>query len=409
MPFATSWHHVPRCAMPRQPSRVSRTGAGTNGTIMTDFVVIGAGVYGAATAWWLARGGARVHVIDERGVASRASGGPGRRGVRANGRDVRELALMGHAYAIWPGLHDELGVAQFHERTGHLLLAETAIDVERARAQAWLQCQHGIRSELLDADAARAREPGLGRDVRAAVFCPEDGVADHDATTRAYAAAAERLGVAMTLGARVRGIEIRGDRAVGVTTTSGERIAAASGVLVLANSAVGDLLRPWQTLPVWNQCLQVLISAPLERVPFRHLTGHLSRTISLKTEGDDRVMVSGGWLARWDDETQQGTPVLESVDGNLAEAVAVYPALAGMRVEAVEVGHQESNCIDGIPIIDSVPQVRNLWYATGWCGHGWAIAPVVSQLLARWALEDERPLLLAPFSHARFSAQSADR
>jgi len=54
--------------------------------------------------------------------------------------------------------------------------------------------------------------------------------------------------------------------------------------------------------------------------------------------------------------------------------------------------------------IDTVPDVHNLWYATGWCGHGWAIAPTISELLARWLLERRRPDALTPFSVARFSS-----
>ncbi len=311
---------------------------------MVDFLVVGAGVYGAATAWWLARGGATVRVLDERAIACRASGGPGRRGVRANGRDARELALMRRAYEDWPLLHEVLDAAPFYERTGHLLLAETESDVERLTAQAWLQRQHGIRSEVLDGSAARAQEPGLSRDVRAAVFCPDDGVAEHAATTRAYAAAAQRLGAEISVGVRVRAIEARGDRAIGVITSAGERIGAGHGVLVLTNSAVRGLVRPWQELPVWNVCLQVLISAPMAHRPFRCLTGHLSRTVSLKLQGEDRVMISGGWRARWDEAAEVGVSLPASVEGNVAEAVHVYPALAGMRIETVDAGHLESYC-----------------------------------------------------------------
>jgi len=41
-------------------------------------------------------------------------------------------------------------------------------------------------------------------------------------------------------------------------------------------------------------------------------------------------------------------------------------------------------------------------FATGWCGHGWAIAPVIADALGAWALTGERPMPLAPFSLARF-------
>ena len=50
---------------------------------MADFVVVGAGVYGAGVALHLAEAGADVVVLDSREVATQASGGPGRRGVRA--------------------------------------------------------------------------------------------------------------------------------------------------------------------------------------------------------------------------------------------------------------------------------------------------------------------------------------
>ena len=94
-----------------------------------DFIIVGAGVYGTATAWWLAQRGASSIVLDSRDIATRASGGPGRRGVRANARDKAELPLMRHAYELWPQLHEVLEAKPFYERTGHLLLGETDEDV----------------------------------------------------------------------------------------------------------------------------------------------------------------------------------------------------------------------------------------------------------------------------------------
>jgi sarcosine oxidase subunit beta len=368
---------------------------------LVDYVIIGAGVYGVATAWWLARGGASVRVLECGEVAGRASGGPGRRGVRANGRDVRELALMRVAYEIWPGLHQELGTAAFYERTGQLLLAETDRDCERARAQAWVQQQQGIDTEILDAGALREREPGLSPAVRLGLLCPLDGVADHGAVTRAYAAAAGRLGVAISTRTPVAAVEIGGGRAVAVRTAGGERIEARHGVFVLGNATVRDLLAPWLRLPVWNECLQVLISEPLDPVPLRHLTGHFGRTVALKPEGADRVMISGGWPGHWDAGAQAGSAIPGSVAGNMAEAAAVYPALSGVAVEVADANHLESFSVDGIPIIDTLPGIENLRYATGWCGHGWAIAPVVARELAQWASCGRRPALLQPFALSR--------
>ena len=303
---------------------------------MTEFIVIGAGVYGSATAWWLAQKGAGVVVLDEREVGTRASGGPGRRGVRANGRDLRELALMPEVYELWPELHQRLEAAPFYERTGQLLLAETEFDQEAALARRWMQQRQGVATEWLDAGAVREREPGLSDAIRGALYCPNDGVANHAAATQAFAAAAKSLGAIVRTQCHVESIEVTGGRAVAVRTAQGERLSATRGVFVLGNSTVAGLVAPWLTLPVWNECLQVLVSAPMGVVPFKHLTGHLSRTVSLKPEGANRVMVSGGWHGRWDQARQTGEALDHAIQGNVNQAAAVYPGLADLRIEVAD-------------------------------------------------------------------------
>ena len=58
--------------------------------------------------------------------------------------------------------------------------------------------------------------------------------------------------------------------------------------------------------------------------------------------------------------------------------------------------------MDDIPVIDRLPDCRNGFFATGWSGHGWAIAPAVADLIVQWAEHDDPPALLAPFSLQRF-------
>ena len=300
-------------------------------------------------------------------------------------------------------VHTALDAEPFYERTGQLLLTETATDVERARARIWMQRQQGIETEFLDADAVRELEPQIGTNINGALYCPNDGVADHYSTKLAFAKAGVSQGVEISTHCGVAEIEATSSRATAVLSREGERIEAARGIFVLTNSNVPRLLQPWLALPTWSECLQVLISEPMDAVPFSHLTGHLSRTVSLKMEGDDRVMVSGGWRGRWDPVVEEGFTIPDAIEGNMREAAHVYPDLEGVQVAVADASHQESLTLDSIPIIDRVGGLENLWYGTGWCGHGWAIAPVVAELLARWALEDERPSLLAPFALQRFS------
>ena len=375
-------------------------------TEKSEFIVIGAGIYGAATAWHLACKGASVKVLEADEIGARASGGPGRRGVRANGRDVRELGLMKRAYEIWPTLHEILKVPPFYEQSGHLLLAESDKQVDELEAQAWLQRKQGIETELLNRDELRTREPGLSHKMKAALYCPQDGVANHSVTTHAYAAAAIRAGVEFITATYAKYIEFNNGQADAVITEDGQRYEAKRGVLLVANAGVQSLLGATQRLPIWNECLQVLISAPLDSVPFSHVTGHIGRTVSLKREGDDRVMISGGWHGSWNPETNQGHTINDAVEANVTEAITLYPLLHDLKIEVSDANHLETFTPDKIPIIDQLDTHINVWYATGWCGHGWAIAPVIAEDLAKWMLNRERPQHLKPFQISRFGDQN---
>ena len=369
---------------------------------MADYVVIGGGVYGVATARRLAESGADIVVLERKAIASGASGGPGRRGVRANGRDLRELPLMQAAYPLWEAIEDDLGESGLYERTGHLQLVGRDQDLPKAAAQAMAQNRFGVETHLLDAAAVRELEPHVEAGVLGAVYCPEDGHADHTRTTRAYAAAARRLGVDIREGAEAVEIAYAGDRATGVRTADGALVAAKAGVLALSNWSVPDLLGDSAPMPVWSEALQVLLSRPLAEVPVRHVVGHFSRTLSIKPEAGDRVMISGGYRGAYDRTTHRGVALQPAIDANVAEAVATYPMLAGMAVEDADADHLESLTIDQVPVIDRRPGCPNLWFATGWCGHGWAIAPIVSDLLADFVLNDACPPLLRPFALSRF-------
>jgi sarcosine oxidase subunit beta len=341
-------------------------------------------------------------VLERKTVASGASGGPGHRGVRANWRDRRELPLMREAYPVWESLHDVLGEDGLFERQGNLKLIGREQDVPMAHAQAWLQNNVGVETHVLDAAQVYELEPHMEPGILGGVLCPLDGSSDHTKTTRAYAAAARRAGAVIREQTEAEGIVYAGGKATGVQLSDGGMVEAAVGVLVLSNWSVADLLRGQAEIPVWSEALQVLVSKPLAEVPNRHVISHTNRTLSLKPEPGNRVMISGGYRGHYDRKTHIGTAIQPSIDANVADAMATYPSLAGIEIEVADAGHLESLSIDQVPVIDRLPECPNLWYGTGWCGHGWAIAPVVSELLARYVLEQTCPDLLRPFALARF-------
>ena len=372
-----------------------------------DHVIVGGGIYGTATAWELARRGADVLVLEREEVACGASGGPGKRGVRANGRDPRELPLARRAYDLWPRLAERIDSPTGYERTGHLLLIEKRMyrlgsGLHAAPARIDLQQRAGIPTDLIEGERLRELEPNLDDRVRAAVHCPMDGVADHGATTRGLASAAERAGATVWEGTGLDDVVLDGDRATGVVTDDGERVSVDGTVLVLSNTHVPEFLekRFGLSLPVSTMLPQVVLTEPVDPVPVRHLIGHDHRTLALKAVGD-RVMISGGWMGRWTDDGVPET-VPEHVEGNVAAARAIYPALETVGIDTADASRAETASVDGVPVIDTVPSAENVLFATGWTGHGFAIAPAVAELLAEWAVDGSRPELLRPFGLDRF-------
>ncbi|MFY0610687.1 MAG: FAD-binding oxidoreductase [Hyphomicrobiaceae bacterium] len=371
---------------------------------MAEFVIIGGGVYGAGVAYWLSQRGAGVRLLEARKIGNGASAGPGRRGTRANGRDLRELPLVRRAHEMWPTLHDRLGVPPFFERTGHLLLIEREQDLAVAEARALLQNQHGTQTHVLKAGQVQDMEPGLSDQIIGALHCPLDGASDHTAVTNAFADAACRAGVEISQDTEAVRLDVSNGRVAAVITSKGERVAVERQLLVLANAGVNALVGDRIQLPVWSRTFQVLLTAPSSSLQLKHLIGHASRTLALKAETGGRIMISGGLPGVWDPESERGTALDTSITANFADAVSVYPGLADVEIELADADHLESSAIDNIPVIDGVPGIENAVYAVGWCGHGWAIAPSVTELLADWAITGDKPSLLAPFTHDRFSA-----
>lgn len=300
----------------------------------TEFIIVGAGGYGSAVAYRLATAGRSVLVLEKDEPAAQASGGAGKRGVRANRRDVRELPLAREAYELWPTLSDELGADTGYERIGGVVLIENTLTgmaggLNAAKAIAAAQAASGIPTEVWDQDTVRDRVPGVSDAVVAALHCPLDGVAAQAATTRAYLDAAVRAGAVVRTGVTVSEAHSEdADRAGSVTTADGERITASAGVVLAANAGVPGIVERsfGLTLPVWSVFPQVVWLSSDKPLDLPFLTGHDSRVLSIKTDGPETIMLSGGYQGQPDAD---GNPRLSDaeVEANIAQLRAVFSTL----------------------------------------------------------------------------------
>jgi len=371
-----------------------------------DFVIVGAGAHGLATAYELGKlGGESIGVLEADQVASGASGGFGQRGVRANRRDLRELPLMREANRIWPTLHEELNGPTGYSRTGGVYLIDGPAasgfkGIEAADAYVRAQSSCGIPTVKWSADEVREVYPGISETIQGASYVATDGVASHEATTLAYRDAALQLGVQIVEDAAVTSVELDTDgRIVVLVTANCETVRVRKQVILTANAGAREIVREVSgtDLPLWTIYPQAahLRTKAVPEIPM--LTGHETRSLSVKLLDGD-IMLSGGWRGEL---TSDGPVVSPSrLAQNVSVLQSVFPYLTDLEVLSSDASRPESATVDQIPIIGYVGP--NLFVEAGWSGHGWALVPAVSKNVAISIKTNTVADCLRPFSPKRF-------
>jgi len=185
-----------------------------------DVIVIGGGVIGGACAYNLVRVGMKVTLLERSEIASGASGGSAG-GVRQQNRDPTELPLAMAANPIWKTLEQELGTDLEYRRGGHLNLAEHAEQVPALQASVERQRARGLDIRMVLGSEVRDLVPVAGPQIIAGSYSPGDGFANPMLVTKAFPAAARRLGARIYTHTEVKAIKREGTRVVGVDSSRG--------------------------------------------------------------------------------------------------------------------------------------------------------------------------------------------
>lgn len=356
-----------------------------------DVVVLGAGVIGASIAYHLARGGARVMVVDRVGPAaapgaSWASAG----GLRSQGRSPAEHAITVAAAARWPTLALELDADLEAGFDGHLHLAEAEPEVATIERRIAQDRAGGIAIERVSGNDIARLAPALTRRALLGAFTPGDGQAHPARTARAFVAAAVRAGTATRFGEVAR---IDAETGAAVLTVGADRLSV--GRIVLAGGAwsVAMLDRLGLVLPLRWRGLTMLLSEVAAPLLGPTVTA-VGRNLSLKQSPSGQMMVGGRWLAEPVAGAVEARPVAADVAPQWAGAVALVPAMAPLGLAQTWAG-VEAQAVDSMPFLGPAP-LRNLYVATGFSNHGFQISPEVGARVADDLLAGDQPLL-APF------------
>ena len=374
-----------------------------------DVLVVGAGLHGLSAALHLARRGRRVRVLEARRVGTHASGYSAG-GVRTLGRHLAEIPLALRALERWPAIGALVGDDCGFRAVGQVKVAESEAELAMLEARVGtLRARGWHHEELVDAAEVRRLLPAVAPHVFGALVTRRDGFAAPLRTTYAFCRAAKDAGAEIVEDATV----VAADRSADVwhVRTADGAIHSAPLLVNTAGAWGARLARlVGDDIPLGFNALMMMLTD--RQPPFvTPVVGAVGRPLSFKQNGSGHVMIGGGHKGVAD--LASGGVILDvpRLAYSARTALELFPLLRDARIVHAWAGI-EGITPDEIPVIGPSPTRDGLVHAFGFCGHGFALAPIVGDIVSQLLLQGATNHPVAPFAADRFhgvlSTGSAD-
>ena len=364
-----------------------------------DVAIIGGGLMGCYSAYFLHQRGRSVIVI-EKGNACAAASGVNFGNLRLQGRAPREFPLSLRAQAIWEDLDRLTGEDCGLIPCGHVYLGLAKSD-ERKLERAALEARAaGLEVELLDGSAARRRWPFLSGTVTGASWSKRDAVADPAVASPAVARLAQRAGARILERSQVVTIERTGAAFTlqieqGLTVTCGQVVNA-------AGAWAGDIARHFgEPVPMFAAGPPLFAVKSQKRYTGPSLHA-VDGTLLFRPSRNGEAVAGSFPRVKADLATGDAMVPGDRVERGLARLAEVIPGLGRMRAGRVWSG-VEGYLPDMLPVIGWSRTTPGLLHAFGFSGHGFQLAPGVGAVVADLIVDGASPTPIDGFSIERFA------
>ena len=368
-----------------------------------DVVVIGAGVHGLATAYYLAANhGIRNVAVLDKGYLGGGGSGRNTAIVRSNYLTPEGVRFYDRSVALYENLAAELNFNVMFSQRGHLTLAHNDGSLRTMRWRAEVNKLQGVDSEVIGpAEIAELVpfmdvSPDTRYPILGALYHPPGGTIRHDAVNWGYARAADALGVELHQQTEVVGIDVEDGRVRGVQTSRG---AVSAPIVVNCTAGWSSLVSAMAgvRLPISTHPLQAAVTEPvkvfLETVV---VSGTLHVYVSQTDRGE---LVFGASTDPYPSYSTRGS--LEFTEELAGHVLELMPSIAKLRLLRQWAGLCDMTP-DFSPIMGVTP-VEGFLVDVGWGTYGFKAGPVAGEAMAELVATGRTPDLIEAFDLARFA------
>ncbi len=369
-----------------------------------DTIIVGGGLHGLATAYYLAKNhGMKNIAVVEKGWLGGGNGGRNTTIVRSNYMMPGSRFFYEHSLKLWEQLSHELNYNVMFSQRAHIsLLHSPAARDATARRYNTMRLT-GTDAEIWSLDQLKGAVPHLNYDnarfpIIGAAVQRRAGTARHDAVAWGYARAADQLGVDILQNCEVTGVRRGNGKITGLQTSRGDISANKVGFAVAGNTS-----RLWQMaelgkLPIESHKLQAFVSEPLKPLLDQVVVFGVGGAHFYISQSDKGGMVFGGDLDWYKSYAQRGNlPIVQDV---CEAATSILPCLGRVRLLRHWAGVMDMS-MDGSPFICKTP-IENLYLNAGWNYGGFKASPASGWYFADLIANDRPNPVIEGYNLQRF-------
>jgi sarcosine oxidase subunit beta len=328
--------------------------------------------------------------------------------VRRQGRFLPQLPLANRSREIWGRLPALIGEDAEFLASGHVRVAFRAEDAALLESYAHDAKPYGLNLEILSGNALRARFPFLSTEALAGSYSPLDGHANPRLAAPAFGRAARRAGAMVMERTEVVAIEKTAEDFLVETRDAGAFRAPA---LQISAGAWGSVLsaRFGEAVPLTPHGPQMGVTEP---VPYA-IEPVLGISTSVAEEGvylrqvkRGNIVFGGGLRGPASLETCRANVDPANTLRQIPQLRRLLPAIGQLNVIRTWSG-VEGYVSDGLPVMGPSAKISGLFYAFGFCGHGFQLGPGVGEVMAELIDTGRSTTPLEPFLVSRFAVAPA--